>query len=130
FSVVDIDLSTKTISYNADMKGGISLDEPIQLRLIGQKDPGYKRMKSKGAAGVADYPRIMSIRTDRHYASGRFTWIVAHEHYHLWEINRDGILGAIAWGFEYWLESRFGKHDSWPKEKRANKYANDFYPYK
>ena len=130
FSIIDIDLTQKMITYNVNMRGEVKFDEPVQLCLMRKGDPGYDMlMNALGSAGGASlYPGAIFIRTDIKRTTESFTWLVAHESFHRWEQSKGGSINRYFWYFGYLIETSAGTpHDYWPSEIRANDYADFFY---
>ena len=96
---------------------------PYGDRLQSQGDLGTDKLftgqRLDDTRGLSLFPGIISIRTDFTRTAKEFTWDVAHELYHQFEMS---VFGPV-WYWNYMLE--LGReHDLRTSEKTANAYAD------
>jgi hypothetical protein len=125
FNVLNIDVMNQIITYEADMKGEVQFDEPVQLKLVEKGTTSYDVMKKLRAGGLSIYPAAIQIRTDIKRTTEEFTKLVAHESFHRYEQQGNN---WAAWLGNYAIEYIiYGSHDLMPSEIRAIEYANKYY---
>lgn len=128
FDLVSVDDFNRSVTTKIYLRGGVILDNPITIYLIDKDDPltlGIMAGINAGAFSV--YPNIVFNVVDfykKFYSVEYWENYFAHESWHLWEQYQS----PGDWYIVYLAELLL-PHDLRPSERRAQKYADDKYPY-